>query len=91
MRKGAGLKLKHIFITIPRLSSPTAYVRSVPKNISRISIFRSDDVENGIVEAAGRHLDAVTSVTRQLKGLGSRHRSVASITMQSQTAPSIKY
>jgi hypothetical protein len=37
--------------------------------------------ENGIVEAAGRHLDAVSSITRQLKGLGSRHRAAASITM----------
>lgn len=36
---------------------------------------------NGIVEAAGRHLDAVSTVTRQLKGLGSRHRAAASITM----------
>ena len=39
---------------------------------------------NGIVEAAGRHLDAVTTVTRQLKGLGSRHRAAASITMHSE-------
>jgi len=31
-----------------------------------------------------RHLDAVSSVTRQLKGLGSRHRAAASITMQSK-------
>ena len=37
--------------------------------------------EGGIVEAAGRHLDAVSSITRQLKGLGSRHRAAASITM----------
>ena len=40
--------------------------------------------EKGVVEAAGRHLDAVTSVTRQLKGLGSRHRAAASITMYSE-------
>ncbi|MDR3542501.1 MAG: diadenylate cyclase [Desulfosporosinus sp.] len=40
--------------------------------------------EKGIVEAAGRHLDAVTSVTRQLKGFGSRHRAAASITMHSE-------
>lgn len=38
----------------------------------------------GIVEAAGRHLDAVSTVTRQLKGLGSRHRAAASITMHSE-------
>ena len=37
--------------------------------------------EKGIVEAAGRHLDAVSSVTKQLKGLGSRHRAAASMTM----------
>jgi len=37
--------------------------------------------ENGIVESAGRHLDAVSSITKQLKGLGSRHRAAASITM----------
>ncbi len=40
--------------------------------------------EKGIVEAAGRHLDAVSSVTRQLKGLGSRHRAAASITIYSE-------
>ncbi|MCB2182777.1 MAG: diadenylate cyclase [Desulfobulbaceae bacterium] len=38
----------------------------------------------GIVEAAGRHLDAVSTVTRQLKGLGSRHRAAAGITMYSE-------
>ncbi len=35
----------------------------------------------GVVEAAGRYLDAVSSVTHQLKGLGSRHRAAASMTM----------
>ena len=40
--------------------------------------------EKGIVEAAGRHLDAVSSVTKQLKGLGSRHRAAASMTLHSQ-------
>lgn len=39
---------------------------------------------DGIVEAAGRHLDAVSTVTRQLKGFGSRHRAAASITMHSE-------
>ena len=34
----------------------------------------------GVVEAAGRYLDAV-SMTRQLKGQGSRHRAAASITV----------
>ena len=37
--------------------------------------------EKGIVEAAGRYLDAVSTVTKQLKGLGSRHRAAASMTM----------
>ena len=36
--------------------------------------------ENGVVEAAGRHLEAATVVTKQLKGFGSRHRAAASIT-----------
>jgi len=36
--------------------------------------------EAGIVEAAGRHLDARSIVTEQLKGLGSRHRAAAGIT-----------
>lgn len=36
---------------------------------------------SGLVEAAGRHLDAVTTVTRQLMGLGSRHRAAAGITI----------
>ncbi|MFN3479142.1 MAG: DNA integrity scanning protein DisA nucleotide-binding domain protein [Thermodesulfovibrionales bacterium] len=34
----------------------------------------------GVVEAAGRHLDARSIVTRQLRGLGSRHRAAAGIT-----------
>lgn len=38
----------------------------------------------GVVEAAGRHLDAVSTVTQQLKGYGSRHRAAASITMHSE-------
>lgn len=38
----------------------------------------------GVVVAAGRHLDAVSSVTHQLKGLGSRHRAAASMTMYTE-------
>jgi len=38
----------------------------------------------GVVEAAGRHLDAVSSETRQLKGFGSRHRAAASMTLCSE-------
>ncbi len=37
--------------------------------------------EQGVAEAAGRHLDAAGTVTRQLKGLGSRHRAAAAITL----------
>lgn len=36
--------------------------------------------ENGVVEAAGRHLDARSVLTREVKGLGSRHRAAAGIT-----------
>lgn len=35
---------------------------------------------DGVVEAAGRHIDAVSVVTKQLRGLGSRHRVAAGIT-----------
>jgi hypothetical protein len=34
----------------------------------------------GVIEAAGRHIDAAGVMTRQLRGLGSRHRSAAGIT-----------
>ncbi len=34
----------------------------------------------GEVEAAGRHLDAAGALTKQLRGLGSRHRAAAGIT-----------
>jgi diadenylate cyclase len=37
-----------------------------------------------IVEAAGRHLNAVSSETQQFKGFGSRHRAAASITIHSE-------
>ena len=36
--------------------------------------------ETGMVMAAGRHLDARSIVTKQLRGLGSRHRAAAGIT-----------
>lgn len=36
--------------------------------------------EKGIVEAAGRHLDTRGVMTKQLRGLGSRHRAAAGIT-----------
>jgi len=35
--------------------------------------------EAGVLEAAGRHLDARSVMTRQLRGLGSRHRAAAGI------------
>lgn len=38
----------------------------------------------GVVEAAGRHLDAAITVTHQLKGLGSRHRAAASMTLYTE-------
>lgn len=34
----------------------------------------------GVIEAAGRHVDATGALTRQLRGLGSRHRAAAGIT-----------
>jgi len=39
----------------------------------------------GAVEAAGRHLNAVSPITKQLRGLGSRHRAGAGITRNSQS------
>jgi hypothetical protein len=36
--------------------------------------------DRGVIEAAGRHIDAAGVMTRQLRGLGSRHRSAAGIT-----------
>jgi hypothetical protein len=39
----------------------------------------------GAVEAAGRHLNAVSPITKQLRGLGSRHRAGAGITRKSET------
>ena len=34
----------------------------------------------GVIEAAGRHVDAAGALTKQLRGLGSRHRAAAGIT-----------
>ncbi|GAB4488143.1 MAG: DNA integrity scanning protein DisA nucleotide-binding domain protein [Thermodesulfovibrionales bacterium] len=39
---------------------------------------------HGIVEAAGRHLDARSMLTRELRGFGSRHRAAAGITKTTQ-------
>jgi hypothetical protein len=39
---------------------------------------------SGIVEAAGRHLETPSVVTKQLRGLGSRHRSAAGITRKTK-------
>jgi hypothetical protein len=36
--------------------------------------------DRGVIEAAGRHIDATGVMRRQLRGLGSRHRSAAGIT-----------
>lgn len=35
---------------------------------------------DGYIEAAGRHLNATSPITKQLRGLGSRHRAAAGIT-----------
>lgn len=40
--------------------------------------------DNGVIEAAGRHLDAAGAVTRQLRGLGSRHRAAAGMTRKTE-------
>jgi DNA integrity scanning protein DisA with diadenylate cyclase activity len=40
--------------------------------------------ETGVVEAAGRHLDARSIMTKQMSGLGSRHRAAAGITRMSE-------
>ncbi len=40
--------------------------------------------EDGIVEAAGRHIDSLSVVTKQLRGLGSRHRVAAGITRKTE-------
>lgn len=41
--------------------------------------------EPGVVEAAGRHLDASIAVTKELRGLGSRHRAAAGITRKTDS------
>ena len=38
----------------------------------------------GVVEAAGRHIEAPSPVTKQLRGLGSRHRAAAGITRKTE-------
>jgi len=40
--------------------------------------------DNGVIEAAGRHLDAAGVVTKQLRGLGSRHRAAAGMTRKTE-------
>jgi len=40
--------------------------------------------DQGVVEAAGRHLDAAVRLTRQLRGLGSRHRAAAGISRKAE-------
>ena len=37
-----------------------------------------------MIEAAGRHLDAAGVVTKQLRGLGSRHRAGAGMTRKTE-------
>ncbi len=40
--------------------------------------------EDGVVEAAGRHLDTSRATTRYLRGLGARHRAAAGITHKTE-------
>ncbi len=40
--------------------------------------------DTGVVEAAGRHLDASSPVTKQLRGLGARHRAAAGISRKTE-------
>ena len=40
---------------------------------------------DGIVEAAGRHIDARSTISEQMKGLGSRHRAAAGITAMTRS------
>lgn len=67
-----GYPKKERLITLPEV------IESV-KELATLdgSIIISDD---GVVEAAGRHLDAQSVVTKQLRGLGARHRAAAGIT-----------
>ncbi len=41
--------------------------------------------DSGSVEAAGRHLDASGPLTKQLRGLGARHRAAAGITRKTES------
>ena len=61
-------------ITLPEV------VESV-KELAKLdgAIIVSDD---GVVEAAGRHLDAGGAATKRLRGLGARHRAAAGITRE---------
>ncbi len=67
-----GYPKKERLITLPEV------VESV-KELATLdgSLIISDE---GVVEAAGRHLDAPSVVTKQLRGLGARHRTAAGIT-----------
>jgi len=65
-----------------RLINRPEVVESI-KELAKLdgAIIISDD---GVAEAAGRHLDAPSVVTKQLRGLGSRHRAAAGITRRTE-------
>jgi hypothetical protein len=80
------LKLSHQAVFNPfrgypkaeRLITRPEVVESIKELAKLDGAFVISDI--GVVEAAGRHLDARSVVTKQLRGLGSRHRSAAGIT-----------
>lgn len=71
-----GYSKKERIITLPEV------VESI-KELATLdgAIVISDD---GVVESAGRHLNAASVVTKQLRGLGSRHRSAAGISRKTE-------
>ncbi|UCG77424.1 MAG: DNA integrity scanning protein DisA nucleotide-binding domain protein [Nitrospirota bacterium] len=67
-----GYPKKERYITLPEVVESVKELASLDG-----SIIISDA---GVVEAAGRHLDAPTTTTKQLRGLGARHRAAAGMT-----------
>ncbi len=65
-----------------RLINRPEVVESI-KELAKLdgAIIISDD---GVVEAAGRHLDTVRIATKHLRGLGARHRAAAGITYKTE-------
>ena len=67
-----GYPKKERLITLPEVVESIKELASLDGSI----IITAD----GVVEAAGRHLDAPSVVTKQLRGLGARHRAAAGMT-----------